>query len=369
MFNIVIKETKEFVREKAYLFFFLLFPVVLVFLLGNLLQSTDVAEKAIGTIKIQYLIDTANPYQQEIIKSFINKAGETGNLSFTATEDIEKAKIMAGKDEITAAVLFGGDPLGIQVFEGTDRIKNRTVEAVLKGFIQTDKTVMAVMRIAPQALATLSTTEMDYTVEKNFGYSRSMIDYYAVSMVMMIAFMSVIVGTNAFMSERRNKTINRMILAPQNRISMFLQKVLGMLPQTVLQVTVIMGISIVVFDAHYGAGVREVAYLFLMFCAITFCMISLGVILGLLFKKVSPFVLTMPVIWIMMFFGGTYSKDLYMEGITELMPNYIFQQAAYELSVFGHYEKATQVILICLAITIVSLTIGAIIFCSKEEER
>ncbi len=369
MFNIVIKETKEFFREKAYLFFFLLFPVVLVFLLGNLLQSTDIAEKAIGKIKIMYLIDTENPYQREIIKNFVSMVGESDNLSFSETEDIEKAKLLVGDDEITAAVIFKGDPLGIQIYEGTDRIRNRTVEAVMNGFIQTDKTVMAVMRTAPQVLTTLNKSEEDYTVEKDLGYSRSMIDYYAISMVMMIAFMSVIVGTNAFMSERRNKTINRMIIAPQNRISIFLQKVLGMLPQTILQVTVIMGISIVVFDAHYGAGVKEVVYLFLMFCAITFCMISLGVILGLLFKNVSPFVLTMPVIWLMMFFGGTYSKDLYIKGITELMPNYIFQQAAYELSVFGHYAKATQVILICSVITMVSLTFGAFIFYKKEEER
>lgn len=369
MFNIVIKETKEFVRDKSYLFFFLLFPVILVFLLGNLLQSTDTAEEAIGSIHVQYKLDTTNPYQKSAIDSFLTTVGDDSNLSFTATEDIEKAKAQAGADEITAAVLFTGEPLQIQIYEGTNRIKNRTLEAVLNGFIQTDKTIAAVMKQAPQALSNLNSGGGDYTVEKNLGYNRSMVDYYAVTMVIMIAFMSMIVGNNAFMSERQNKTINRLIIAPQNRVYMFLQKILGMLPQTILQVTVIMGLSVMIFGAHYGATYQEVLYLFLMFCAITFCMISLGAILGLLVKNISPYVLTMPVLWLMMFFGGTYSKEINIKGITEIMPNYIFQQAAYDLSVFGRYEKATSVILICLGITVAALIIGALLFRSKEEER
>ncbi len=369
MFNIIIKETKEFIREKSYLFFFLLFPAILVFLLGNLLQSTDVAEEAIGAIKIQYLIDTQDPYQEGVIESFIQRMGEEGNISVTRAEDLEKAKVLAGEDKITAAVLFTGNPLEIKVYEGTNRVKNRTVEAIMNGFIQTDKTIAAVIKTAPQALATLSTQEEEYAVEKDLGYSRSMIDYYAVSMAVMISFMSMITGANAFMNERQNKTINRLIIAPQNRVSMFLQKVIGMLPQTILQVAVIMGISITVYGAHYGAGISEVSYLFLMFVAITFCMISLGVILGLLLKKISPFVLIMSVLWIMMFFGGTYSKELYVPGVTNHMPNYIFQQAAYQLSVFGRFELVTQVIVICLIITAAAMMVGAAIFYNKEEER
>jgi ABC-2 type transport system permease protein len=289
-------------------------------------------------------------------------------VNFRRTEDFEKSKEAAGKDDITAAVRFSDNPLSIQVYEGSDRVKNRTVQAILNGFIQSNKTFTAVSNTAPESLAGFNAESIDYTVEKDLGVERSMIDYYAVSMVVMIAFFSMLVGANAFLGERENKTINRMIIAPQNRISMFLQKVCGMAPQSILQIAIIMILSVVVFKASYGATLMSNLYLFLLFFVITFCMVSLGAIVGLLFK-ISPFILIMPVVWIMMFLGGTYSKELEIEGISNIMPNYIFQKAAFDVAIFNRYELANKVILGCVLTTIAALAVGAYLFYRKEEER
>jgi ABC-2 type transport system permease protein len=368
MFNIIIKETKEFIREKSYLFFFIMFPVILVFLLGNLLDESDIAESTIGMVQIDYQIDTQDPFQIAAIDSFVNGNTEQGMISFHKTEDFAQSIQLAGEDEITAAVMFGGTPLQIQVYEGTDRVKNRTVEAVLNGFIQINKTVSAVLKTSPEGLSEFKLEDADYTVDKNLNEKRSMIDYYAVTMVVMISFMSILVGSNAFIGERQNKTINRLIIAPQNRVSMFLQKICGMAPQALLQVAIIMITSVVVFKASYGATVESNLYLFFLFFVITFCMVSLGAIIGLLIK-INPFIVIMPVLWIMMFFGGTYSKELDIKGFSEFMPNNIFQRAAFDVAIFGRYEMANSVILICAVTTIVALIVGAFLFNHKEEER
>lgn len=368
MFNIIIKETKGFIREKSYLFFFILFPVSLVFLLGNLLNETDIAESAIGKLQIEYQTDIEDPYQAAAIEGFIGAMNQEATVNFRRTEDFEKSKEAAGEGDITAAVTFSGKPLIIEVFEGTDRVKNRTVQAILNAFIQNNKTFTTVYNTAPQTLAGFKTENIDYTVEKDLGVERSMIDYYAVSMVVMIAFMSMLVGANAFLGERENKTINRMIIAPQNRISMFLQKVCGMAPQSILQIAIIMILSVVVFKASYGATLMSNLYLFFLFFVITFCMVSLGAIVGLLFK-ISPFILIMPVVWIMMFLGGTYSKELDIEGVSNIMPNYIFQKAAFDVAIFNRYELANKVIQGCILTTIAALAVGAYLFYRKEEER
>lgn len=368
MFNIVIKETKEIVRERAYLFFFILFPVLLVFLLGNLLNVTDIAEKGIGELQVAYQIDTKDPDQAAAIEGFIHSMREQGIASFEPIEDFEKGRQAAGEDTITAAVYFGGSPLQIRIYEGTNRIKNRTIQAIMNGFIQNNKTFTAVYHTAPEGMGEFQPKNLDYTVEKDLGVKRSMIDYYAVSMVVMIAFMSMIMGANAFMGERQNKTINRMIIAPVNRTSIFLQKVCGMMSQTILQIAIIMILSAVVFKASYGATWMSNLYLFLLFFVITFCMVSLGVIVGLL-VKISPIIIIMPVLWIMLFFGGTYSKELDIKGITDIMPNYIFQQAAFDVAIFNRYELANRVILGCVLTTIAALAVGAFIFSRKEEER
>ncbi len=368
MFNIVIKETKEFIREKSYLFFFILFPVLLVFLLGSLLDESDIAESAIGTLTVDYILDTQDPFEIAAIEGFVSAMNDDATATFNRSEDIEKSKQEAGKDEITAAVSFGGNPLTIQVYEGTNLVKNRTVEAILTGFIQNNKAVNAVYQMAPERLAGFQVKTVDYTEEKDLGVKRSMIDYYAVSMVVMIAFMSMMVGANAFLGERQSKTINRLIIAPQNRISMFLQKICGLAPQALVQVSIIMIISMVVFNASYGASIEINLYLLLLFFMITFTMVSIGAIIGLI-VKISPMIVIMPVLWIMMFLGGTYSKEIDIKGVSNIMPNYIFQQAAFDVAIFGRFEMANRVILGCLITTVVAFVIGAFLFNRMEEER
>lgn len=369
MFQVIIKDTKEFLRDKTNLFFFLGFPVILIFLLGNLLGSMDKAEETIGTMKIMYQVDTQDPYQVVAVQNFITAvAKENSLLEFEATDDLEAAKQLAGSDKIAAAVVFTGQPMQIKIYEGTNQTKNRAVGAILNSFAQTDKAIATVLTSNPQVLSSLSSDEQELVVQKDLGINRTMIDYYAVAMLAMICFMSVLTGAGAFIGERRDKTINRLIIAPQNRVLLFLQKILGMIPQVLIQIVLIMSISVIIFKAHYAVTLEDNLYLFLMFFVVTLCMVAIGAAIGIVLKA-HPMGVIMPVLWIMMFFGGTYSREMYIKGVTEAMPIYQIQQAAFDLAIFGHYGKASGVILICLAIMLAALAMGAFLFSRKEEER
>jgi ABC-2 type transport system permease protein len=369
MFQIIIKETKDFIRDKTNLFFFLLFPVVLIFLLGSLLSSADKAEEAIGTISIHYRIDTKNEYQKAVAMSFIQEVSNNNkSLLFEETKELDASRELAGRDEITAVVHFTGDPMEIKIYEGRNQVKNRAVNAVMNGFIQMNKAMTSVISSGANVQSIPDVTNTNYIEHKNLGIERTMIDYYAVSMLAMICFMSMLVGAGAFLGERQNKTINRLIIAPQNRILMFLQKILGMIPQVVLQIIIIMITSVVIFKANYAVTLRDNLHLFTMFFAVTLCMVSLGAVLGMIIK-LNPMVVIMPVLWLMMFFGGTYSKEMKIKGLTEAMPIYQIQQAAFDLALFGRGQKANHVILLCVAIMIVALILGAFLFSKKQEER
>lgn len=369
MFSIVIKETKEFLRDKTNLFFFIMFPILLIFLLGNLLASMDKAEDAIGDIKIQYLLETKDQYQTMAIQGFIEAVGgDNSLLSFQKAEDLEEAKRLAGKDEITAAVLFTGDPLEIRIYEGTNQVKNRAVNAIFNSFVQTNKAILAVAAENPSILSGLGTGQEEFLEQKDLGVDRNMVDYYAVAMLAMICFMSMVAGAGAFVGERREKTINRLIIAPRNRVMIFFQKILGMVPQVVLQIIIIMAVSVLVYKAHYAATAKANLYLFFMFFIVTLCMVSVGATIGIVIKA-NPMAVLMPVLWIMMFFGGTYSKEMNIKGFTDLMPIYQIQKAAFDLSIFGRYGKANYVIVICILITIAALAFGAFLFSKKEGER
>lgn len=368
MIHVIIKETKDFLREKTNLFFFLMFPIVLVFLLGNLLGSMDKSEEPIGEIKLQYLVKTDNVFHTMAIESFVKAMEDDQNIIFERAAELDASKLLAGRDEITAVIEFTGDPLVINIYEGTNSIKNRTVGAIMNGFVQTNKSIAAILKTVPTALTGGMSEQGEYVKPKDLGINRSMLDYYAVTMIAMICFMSIILGSTAFMGERQNKTINRLMIAPKNKIILFLSKILGLLPQTILQILIIMVFSIFVFNAHYSASLPDNLYLFGMFFIVTLAMISIGAVLGL-FLKANPMAVIFPFLWVMMFFSGTYSKEIDIRGITDLMPIYQVQEAAFDLTVFGRYGRCNIVIISSIVITFIMLSLGAFVFSRKEEER
>ena len=56
MLSLIIKQIREYFRSPANVFMGLLFPVLLVFFLGTMLQNLDIADYDIGEIKLQYSV-------------------------------------------------------------------------------------------------------------------------------------------------------------------------------------------------------------------------------------------------------------------------------------------------------------------------
>lgn len=366
MLQIIIKEVKDYLRDKSYFFFYLIFPVILVFLLGNLLSSMDYAEEAVGEVKIHYGIETGSQFDILSIKNFIKGVEDNGNIHFEETGDLEESVWMAGKGDIDAVVLFKNEPLEINIYEGSDRVKNRTVSSMMNGFTQYNKAMNIIVKSNPKALMASADNGEKLIGHKDLG-ARTMLDYYAITMMAMLCFMSVIMGAMCFIGERQGKTIRRLKIAPIGQVKLFFAKVFGMLPQTILQVVILMITSTLLFDAHYASNFLDNLYLFLMFVMVSFAMISFGVVYGL-FVNVNPMTTIMPVIWVMMFLSGTYSKEIFIKGISELLPIYQVQEAAFDLTLFGRHQKANTVIIVSLVLSVIFLVIGAAGFRRKEEK-
>jgi ABC-2 type transporter. len=366
MFQIIIKETRDYLRDKSNVFFFLIFPVILVFLLGNLLSSFDHAEERVGELKIHYVTETESLKDIMSVGKFIDSIQDNKNIIFEESNDLDTSVQMAVDGRVDAVVIFENEPLEIHIHEGVNRIKNRAVTGIMNGFSRYNKAVNIISGNSPRNIADFTDDGTNYIIHKELGIRRTMLDYYAITMLTMICFMSVMLGAVCFMGERDGRTIQRLKIAPINQVKLFFGKVLGLLPQTVLQVVIIMTFSTVLFKARYARDFFDNLYLFFMFVAVGFAMISIGAVYGL-FIKVNPMVSMMPIVWLMMFLSGTYSKEIYIEGITRYMPMYQVQEAAFDLAVFGRYKKATAVIVICLILSAIMLAVGAVGFSRKEE--
>ncbi|HPU63157.1 MAG TPA: hypothetical protein PK304_03295 [Mobilitalea sp.] len=96
-------------------------------------------------------------------------------------------------------------------------------------------------------------------------------------------------------------------------------------------------------------------------------MISIGAIYGL-YIDANPMACILPVLWVMMFLSGTYSKEIIIDGLSQYLPMYQVQEAAFDLTIFGRHQKANTIIIVCLIISLIALVVGALGFSRKEEK-
>ena len=69
--------------------------------------------------------------------------------------------------------------------------------------------------------------------------------------------------------------------------------------------------------------------------------------------------------WALLFFSGSFSKQVFIEGLGDKLP-YIVQQAAFRLTLYGENNGALAVIAVSLAVTVAVSLIGAAIFRVKK---
>lgn len=365
MLNIIKRDLKLIIRDKGGLFFIIVFPTLLVFILGNMLQSLDNADEGIDPIRMAYVVETTDPFATEAIKSFTTALNENSMLELYETKDAAASQNMVNSGEIAALVRFT-QPFSVELYEGFNSIQNRAIDSIFRGFTRQAGSLGVLAQTAPEKLMdAANATATELVKQKDFGLNRTMLDYYAVVMCVMIAFMgSSINGASMIYDGKRDGTIRRMLVTPKNRVSMYIQNLFGAMPQSLLQVGVIMLASVFLLGAHYANNFGDNLLLFALLVLCSLCVNAIGLLVGMA-VNLNPMFFIMPILWLLMFFSGTFSKEIFIDGISNYSPVWLIQNAAFDLTIFGRGEKCLVAMLVCGIILVVATTIGALLFRRK----
>jgi ABC-2 type transport system permease protein len=374
----------------------MVFPVVLVFILGNMLQSLDNADQPIEKIKMAYVIETENPGDIQAINQFITAMDENASIKLTESDDFAASKAAVDDEKLDAAVCFK-EPFAITVAEGSDLVKNRAVKLTMQSFAREYASIGVLAThtgviAAPEPQSSEKGKALDpgsepgmtnfepgmtlseeppmanyvLSIDKDLGVNRSMIDYYAVMMILMIAFMSgSSTGAVTIWQGRQDGTIRRVMLSPVSRSKYFVHTLLGMIPLNLLQVAAIMIPSALVYHAHYANTLPHNLLLFTGFTVIGLAVTAVCMIFGI-FMKINPFIPFMAVVWVLLFMSGAFSKEIFITGFSEYLPTSMISKAAFDLTVFGRPEQMLIVTAVSVAIVVISAIIGSLLFRKKE---
>lgn len=366
MISIILNEIRQSLRNKTTIFLSLLFPSLCVFFLGTFLEKVETSDAAVGELSVAYCMENAEEHHATAFGNFISSLVDKSVL--TAEEMTAEQIRSFDKEKYSAAIKLDGSDFTL--YYGNDSVKNRTVKAMLDGHNQIYAVYEAAASVNPMAMSSVEIANGRFVSRNDFGKTRTMMDYYAVTMTVLIIFFGAVpLGAGTYADEYTNHTIERLNASLVSPTAVFFGKVIGTLPVVFLEVMVVMFSGTVLFGAHFCATFKENLLLFVMFICASLAAVSVGVLFNLFLPGVPAMPILMPVLWLAMFFSGTFTPDIYISGLTECMPMYQMQRAAFDLTVFEKNERAVRVVLVSLTVFAAALFFGWLKAQMRERRR
>ena len=357
MLSIILNSVRSFLRSGPNLFFTIFFPSVCVFFLGTFLEKVEASDYAVGELSIAYSSESGDMFSASAFENFIQGLVSEGTLDAEKVS-AEEVKNFDSSVYSAAVLLDGAD---ITVYNGTDSIKNRAVKAMFDSYSKTASAYMSAVSVNPMSLTSISLSGESFVQSKDLGTNRSMMDYYAVTMAVMIMFMgSCISGATTYTEEHELSTINRLDISLVSKIQIYFGKIIGNLPMVIIQIAAVMLASTVFFGAKYCKSLGLNLLLIAMFVSVSLAALAVGVLINLFLPKIPATSVIMPLLWVMMFLSGTFQKDIHIDGFSEYLPPYAVQSAAFDLTVFSRTEKAVGIIIVSLITFAVTVAVGAV---------
>lgn len=362
--QIFLSVWREFYRQKSSFIFTILFPVAMVFILGTLLEQWDVAEYKVPTLHVAYVTEQEDP----AFDQYLEQLSTENMLKLTRGLTLDKALQDLGKT-YCAVVENKREMNQVIIHQGSDEIANRTLHILLRSFTSMEQAVQKAYESGVNIIEYESFKDSDYIKTKKLGIERTMIDYYAVSMIVMILFMGVSIAAGSTFYEFRKKGLeSRVSITPEKKLKIFVMMLLGNLPIILLMICSIMFCSVTFFGAKYAVGIGANLVLILYFVLLAMTVNAFGAIVGLLLET-DPTIVLLPICWVVLFFGGSFANTVDFGMLTRVMPTNIVQQAVFDLTLFGNYERIVMTGFVMCFILFLLCGIGFLLFTKKNVRR
>ncbi|MDR1815950.1 MAG: ABC transporter permease [Clostridiales Family XIII bacterium] len=357
----------EYFRDKSALFFSLLFPALLCFILGSMLQSLDNPDEPLGEIRVAAAVETEDEAFGAGVAAFMDGLTDSADVVLVGGvgQGADAARGLVDAGDADAALVFSDGE--IAVYEGADYLLSNAVRLIAQGFARQYDAIFVAVTENPESYPQIAAVqEQDaggFTERQVSGVNRSMMDFYAVAMIVMIAFMgNGIGGASALYFGRQNGTLRRVCASPKSRAQVFFGYLLGGLVQSAVQAAVVMVCAYFLFGASYADRWQDNVLLFCFFLVLGAAISGVCNLVGL-FVRFNPYTPLMAVFWAMLYMSGTFNKDIALGGVT--LPPTAALEAAFDLTVFGRDGKVLFAMAICAVIILASGWIGSLMLRRK----
>ncbi|MGG3562685.1 ABC transporter permease [Neobacillus rhizosphaerae] len=366
IFSIAWKEIKSDFRDRRTLFFMLLFPIVLMLVLGTALSNTFTTSIPVDDLNVIYTDTTKG----ENFQSFVTEVKKSG-VHFKKSTDETKAKKDVQQSKVDGYVKVSDK--GVQLYlNNGNSIEANILQGMLSAYVNQYNIATEIMKTAPDKMAAAFSrdSQANFIKETSLQPDKqpSSMDYYAIVITTMIILYGAMSSSSLIVEERVRGTANRLIASPIRKSDIFIGKVLGSLVSSSLSALLVVQLSKLLFHANWGDH-EGMVYLVLL-TEIIFA-VSLGIGISFLAKThATPKVIITLVAQLSSFFGGSYFRIVNPEGffkfITELSPLTWMNNGLMKLIYANDLSAAIPAITINLAGSLLFLLVAVISLKRRE---
>ena len=339
-FRIAWKDLKELQRNKLGLLMLVLMPLLMMAMIGFIYPSGAASD--MSNLKVQVVNLDAGYMGTSLGSQFtsaVNAVNEASvkmqfcvlePLPHALTDSIQRGDIDAGiiiPADFSQSVLSGHQANITIVSDNSNPQVSAQVSGVLKGIVEAMSAKVAQSTLA-QTLNITETEAQAYMVPYSVtsqgvvSGSTSYFEFIAPGMMMLTVMMSVMTGLpGAITQEREMGTLDGVMVAPINRLSIILGKTLAQMARGLLQGVIILVLAVALFGVTIQGNILFVFGLLLLG---VYSFVGLGITLTSIAKDQETATMIMTtVMFPMMFLSGIFFPIKMMPGFMQTISSFL----------------------------------------------
>ncbi len=350
-FRIAWKDLMELFRNRLGLVLLILMPLFMMVMVGFIYPSgNSVSNLPVALVNEDAGYGNSTIASQTFIMGLQQINSQTGMFVLSNASSMGDIKDMVQRGDIdggivipsnfTASILSGEQGTLIIVTDQSNPQISAAIRAVLSGVFDQMGTQLALHNVQPlNATNPLAVVKpYDVQMEGVVSGNPSYFDFIAPGIMAMTVMMSVMTGLPVAISQEKEVgTLDGMMVAPINRLSIIVGKTLGQTARGLIQGVIILALAVGLFGVTIHGSILLVFGLLLLG---VFSFVGLGIVITSFAKdQETATMLMMTLMFPMMFLSGVFfpiqQMPWYMQDISKVLPLTYASQALRKVMVLG----------------------------------
>jgi len=336
-FRIASKDLTELFRNRLGLVLLIVMPLFMMVMVGFIYPSNGatLTNLPIGLVNEDSSYNNSTIPSQTFIMGLQALNAQTNMLKLSNVSTVDDIKDMVQRGELNGGIIIpsnfsksimtGQQGILIIMSDQSNPQVSATVQAALSAVFDQMGTQLALQNVQPLNATNPLAIVKPYNVQTQGVVSGtpSYFDFIAPGIIAMTVMMSVMTGLPVAISQEKEiGTMDGMMVAPINRLSIILGKTMGQVARGLIQGVIILVLAVGLFGVTIHGSILLVFGLLLLGI---FSFVGLGIVITSFTKdQETAQMLMMTLMFPMMFLSGVFfpiqQMPWYMQGVSKFLP-------------------------------------------------